>query len=211
MIASNLLGTYVVTKIYNRDFLLKYQLSFPQDMIYEDVYWMGLLNCYVHSIGFIEERLYHYFINPDSVSQSLNVSQHWDIMKVNRLVWKEYEKRGLLGDELQDALSYDLLCTYYLTAVKMIFLRFDEIPYDMFYMIQKDIKRMIPNYAQNPYIEEYTKPFNKLLLECIDKELNHEQLKKIGQIMKKLAGEYKASLKEGEHHVKTANNSMYYS
>lgn len=191
MIASNLLGTYVVTKIYNRNFLARNELRFPEDTIYEDVYWMGLLNCYVETIGFIEEKLYHYFINAASVSQSRNVSQHRDIMKVNRLVWQEYERRGLMKDGLQEALSYDLLCTYYLTAAKMIFLRFDEVPYDMFYEIQQDIKDMVPDYAKNSYIEEYTRPFNKLLIECIDKELNHEQLEKISQIMKSMTGNIK--------------------
>lgn len=195
MIASNLLGTYVVTKIYHHDFLKINDLKFPENIIYEDVYWMGLLNCYVQRIGFVEQKLYHYFVNPSSVSQSKNVSQHWDIMKVNRLVWKEYERRGLLKEGLQDALSYDLLCTYYLTAAKMIFLRFDEVPYDMFYEIQQDIKEMVPDYAKNPYIEKYTRPFNKLLLECIDKELNHEQLKKIGQIMRSMVKEQKNNVR----------------
>lgn len=186
LIASNLLGTYVVTKLYRRDFLEISNMSFPEDVIYEDVYWMGLLNCYVKRIGFLEEKMYHYYINPESVSQSRNVLQHRDIIAVNRLLWEEYQTRGFFLTELKEALEYDLLCCYYLTALKMICLRFDTAPYEMFYEVQQDIRRMIPQHAGNPYIAQYTKPFHALLLELIDKDINAEELELIAQGMRRL-------------------------
>lgn len=187
MIASNLLGTYVVTKLYRRDFLLRHQIIFPENLIFEDIFWMGLLNCYASKIGIVEERLYHYYMNPESVSRVRNREQNRDIIKVNRLLWEEYQKRGMLKSAFADALKYEMLCTYYLTTVKMIFLRYDEIPYDMFYEVQQDILEMIPDFVSNPYVSDYTKPFNILLLGLIDKSLSHEDIDSAANSMRILA------------------------
>lgn len=203
MIASNLLGTYVVTKLYRRTFLEENNLHFPQDVLYEDIYWMALLNCCVKKIGMVEERLYHYYMNPDSVSRIRNKEVNRDICKVNNLLWKEYQRRELLSGELKDALSYEMLCTYYLTAVKMIFLRYDEIPYDFFYQVQKDILEMIPDYATNPnineYINQYTKPFNILLLGLLDKELTHADIDSAARSMQTLAKQETGVLEEQDN------------
>lgn len=187
MIASNLLGTYVVTKLYRRSFLEKSRMRFPEKLLFEDIFWMGLLNCYAEKIGLVEERLYHYYMNPDSVSRVRNQEQNRDIMQVNRLLWEEYKKRGLLESDFAQALSYEMLCTYYLTTVKMIFLRYDEIPYDMFYETQQEILEMVPDFASNPYISDYTKPFNILLLGLIDKTLSHAEIDSAAASMRMIA------------------------
>ena len=187
MIASNLLGTYVVTKLYRRSFLEQNSIHFPEKLLFEDIYWMGLLNCYAQKIGIVEERLYHYFMNPDSVSRIRNQEQNRDIMQVNRLLWEEYGNRGLLESDFAEALKYEMLCTYYLTTVKMIFLRYDEIPYDMFYKTQQDILEMVPDFATNPYVSDYTKQFNILLLGLIDKQISHEDLDSAAASMRMIA------------------------
>lgn len=205
MIASNLLGTYVVTKLYRRSFIEENKLQFPQDVLYEDIYWMALLNCYAKKIGMVEERLYHYYMNPNSVSRIRNKETNRDISKVNRKLWEEYQHRNLLEGELKAALSYEMLCTYYLTAAKMIFLRYDEIPYDFFYEVQKDILEMIPDYAtdkgMNAYINQYTKPFNILLLGLLDKKLTHADIDSAAKSMRMLARKEKDVLAEQEEYL----------
>lgn len=191
MIASNLLGTYVVTKIYRRSFLQENQMHFPEQVIFEDIYWMGLLNTCVQKIGMIEERLYHYYMNPDSVSRARNREENRDICRVNNMLWQEYARRELLQGELKYALSYELLCTYYLTAVKMIFLRYDEIPYDFFYQVQEEMLEILPEYATDShmtaYINQYTTTFNVLLLGLLDKEMSKEDIDSAAHSMRLLA------------------------
>ena len=191
MIASNLLKTYVVTKLYRSEFIDRAGLRFPNDLLFEDIYWMGLLNCYAKKIGMVEERLYHYYMNPDSVSRVRNREQNKDIMEVNRKLWKAYEERGFLEGPLRNALCYDILCTYYLTAAKMMFLRYDEMPYEWFFTMQRDVLEMVPDYATNPeiqeYINTYTTSFNVLLLGLLDKELSKEDLDYVAQSMRLLA------------------------
>lgn len=196
MLASNLLGTYVVTKLYRRDFLEAIALQFPENLLFEDIYWMAILNCYVSRIGMVEERLYHYFMNPDSVSRARNRKENRDICEVNRLLWQEYQQRGLLQTGFAKALEYEFLCTYYLTTAKMIFLRYDEIPYDMFYEVQEDVCERVPDYASNPWIEDYTTPFNKLLLGLLDKELTKDEIDAAANSMRILAHSDKALLQE---------------
>lgn len=202
LIASNLLKTYVVTKLYKMDFIKRYNLKFPQDVLFEDIYWMGLLNCYASKIGMVEERLYHYYMNPDSVSRVRNNYQNKDIMKVNRKLWEAYDERGLLEDGLREALSYDILCTYYLTTAKMIFLRFDKLPYEWFYEMQRDVLEMVPDYASNPQIQEYintyTTTFNVLLLGLLDKNLSVEEIDSAAYSMRTLAKMEESKIQEEE-------------
>lgn len=190
MIASNLLGTYVVTKLYRRSFIDENEIFFPEDVLFEDIFWMGLLNCYATKIGIVEQKLYHYYMNMTSVSRIRNNSQNRDIIKVNHMLWDEYDRRHLLEfsmyGELCDALRYEMLCTYYLTAVKMMFLRYDEIPYDMFYEVQQDMLDMIPDYAYNKYINDYTTQFNIMLLAVLDKELTTENIDDMASSMRLL-------------------------
>ncbi len=191
LIASNLLKTYVVTKLYRKEFITKNQIRFPQDLIFEDIFWMGLLNCYATKIGMVEERLYHYYMNPESVSRIKNKEQNKDIMEVNRRLWAEYEKRGFLKTGIKEALSYDILCTYYLTTAKMLFLRYDKLPYEWFYEMQHDVLNMVPDYATNEkiqdYINTYTTTFNVLLLGLLDKKLSIEDIDSAALSMRTLA------------------------
>lgn len=188
MIASNLLGTYVVTKLYKRSFIEENEIVFPSDVLFEDIFWMGLINCYATKIGIVEEKLYHYYMNMTSVSRLKNSDHYKDIMTVNRLLWNEYNRRHLLDydmyGELGEALRYEMLCTYYLTACKMMFLRYDTVPYDMFYEVQKDMLDMVPDYAYNKFINDYTTQFNIMLLAILDKELTNDDIESVAQSMR---------------------------
>ena len=57
----------------------------------------------------------------------------------------------------------------------------------MFYEMQRDCLEMLPDYAANPYIEEYTKPFNKLLLGLLDKNLTAGEIDSAANSMRILA------------------------
>lgn len=210
LIASNLLGTYCVTKLYSAEFIRRSQLFFPEGIFYEDVFWMGLLNCYAEKIGILEEKLYHYYMNPKSISRCRNQEINRDIIKANRLLWDEYDKRGLLKGRLGEALRYDMLCTYYLTAVKMIFLRYDEIPYDMFYEVQKDMLDMVPDYYFNEYINEYTTQFNILLLGLLDKELTTEDIDSAAESMRIIAKAHEYTRQGGiKYGIEATNQCLY--
>ena len=112
MIASNLLGTYVVTKLYRRSFLEHNRMRFPEKLLFEDIYWMGLLNCYAEKIGIVEERLYHYFMNPSSVSRVRNCSQNRDIIKVNRTFYYTDEDIELTKEDLTVTLNNQPVTEY---------------------------------------------------------------------------------------------------
>lgn len=181
MIAANLLKTYVVTKLYRRTFLEQHQIHFAEHMIYEDVFFIGLLNVTVSSIGFLEQKMYHYFINPNSVSLTRNTKAHYDIVRVNRALFEEYEKRNL-PEGIQAAVRFDLLCTYYLTAMKMLAFRFDKPPVDLFRTVQRDIRKMVPDAEKNPYVEQYTTAVNKAMLKLIPQELTEADLMAVAQV-----------------------------
>lgn len=181
MIAANLLKTYVVTKLYRKIFLVENQIHFAEKMIYEDVFFIGLLNISVQKIGFLEQRMYHYFINPNSVSLTRNTKAHFDIVRVNRALFEEYRKRNI-SEKIRPAVEFDLLCTYYLTTIKMLAFRFDKPPIALFQTVQKDIREMVPDVEHNSYIEHYTTTVNKAMLKLINQELTEGDLMAVTQI-----------------------------
>lgn len=181
MIAANLLKTYVVTKLYRRSFLEQHEIHFAEHMIYEDVFFIGLLNISVSKIGFLEQRMYHYFINPNSVSLTRNTQAHYDIVRVNRALFEEYQKRQI-PEGIRKAVEFDLLCTYYLTVMKMLAYRFDKPPMELFQTVQEDIHRMIPDVMDNPYIEQYTTQVNKAMIKILDQKLSENDLMAVAQV-----------------------------
>lgn len=184
-IIDSILGSYVCAQLYRKEFLFNNEVFFPEKLIYEDVYFMGLLYAAVDDLYILYEELYHVFVNPGSVSRSRNRSNHSDIITVNRMLWQEFTDRGLMKKH-KWALEYYFLIYYYLTGMKIMFLRFDEFPCEMFFQIQKDFKELMPDYKDNPYIKSGygIEEVGRLWMRLIDIPMDEQQLMDIVNQMK---------------------------
>lgn len=187
ILASNLFGLNVWDKIYKRSLIFDNNIYFPEKLVYEDIFWSSLIYFYFKSAYILEERLYHYYVNNQSTVLCKNKEYHLDILKVNRLKWNEYESRGLLN-KYREVIEFDLINTYYFTCLKILFFRFSEVPYDIFIEIQQNVKKYIPNYQKNKYLDKYTTEIYKILLELIDKNISKDEIEEIACTMRKLAG-----------------------
>lgn len=81
----------------------------------------------------LEEQLYHYFVNADSVILCRNTSRHMDMLMVQVIKWEDYSKRGLFY-EYQEELEWDALND----AICMI------PPFSFFQMEREILKKHIP-------------------------------------------------------------------
>ena len=162
-------------KLFTRGFLLQNQIFFPEQLAYEDHFFSTLLYFYAKRVYILEERLYHYYVNPASTVLSPDATHHFDILTVNKMMWSECENRGFLN-EYRKEVEYQFLTLCYLAAMKMISLRLTYVPYDFFLELKAETLKRIPDYHQNPYIKDYVTEMNQMLLRLLDLPISEQDL-----------------------------------
>lgn len=162
-------------KLFTRDFLLQNQIFFPEHLAYEDHFFSTLLYFYAAKVYIMEERLYHYYVNPASTVLSLDAPHHFDILTVDKMMWAECESRGFLA-EYRKELEYQFLTLCYLAAIKMMSLRLTHVPYDFFLELKEETLKRVPDYHSNPYIMDYVTELNQMLLKLLDLPISEQNL-----------------------------------
>ena len=180
------LGPGTWAKIIRKGLLIKNRIFFPDNLVYEDHYWVPLLHIYAMNIFIIEEELYHYFWNPCSTVLSRSQEHHLDQLTVQIMKWKEYDDRGLLGVYHKE-IEYDILWYAVTSFMKTIILFWDEPPYAYFQLGQEIIKQQVPDYRKNPYIGDFSE-INRLLLDFLYSTVDKERLCQIARQIREVSG-----------------------
>lgn len=170
-------------KLIRKSFLTQHEIYFPENLAYEDCYWGPLLHCYAQRVFFIEEKLYHYFVNSSSTVLLKDADYHVDCLTVNYIKWKEWEARGFLKN-YREELEFDFLCTGYLGFMKVLFLRYVDSPYAFYHLAKELTTQFIPNYRLNPYIDQGLDEFYHTLLESLLLPLNQTQFMQLANYAK---------------------------
>lgn len=175
LIACASIGRSVWDKLFARDFLLQNNIFFPEGVTYEDNFFSALLYFYAEKIYILEERLYHYYVNPDSTTLSRDASHHFDILTAHKMMWAEFENRGFLSGYRKEA-EFQFLTLCYLTAMKMMSLRLEKAPYDFFLQLKEETLKCIPDYHSNPYIKDYVEEWDQMMLQLLDLPISEQDL-----------------------------------
>lgn len=175
LLASSLMGFCVWNKLYRAELLQENALFFPEELAYEDHFFATLLYFYVKRLYILEERLYHYYVNENSTVMAAGAAHHMDILQVDTLLWDECEQRGLL-EQYRQEMEYQFLSLCYLTSVKMMIIRLQEVPYPFFQVLKQEVLQRVPNYHVNPYVAELVTDVYKIVLELLDKECSEAEL-----------------------------------
>ncbi|MCH5275102.1 MAG: glycosyltransferase family 2 protein [Lachnospiraceae bacterium] len=162
-------------KLFSKDFLMQNDIFFPEKLAYEDHFFATLFYFYATRVYILEERLYHYYVNPASTVLSPNATHHFDILTVHKMLWAECENRGFLT-EYRKEVEYQFLTLCYLTAMKMISLRLQKAPYNFFLELKEETLKRIPDYHANPYIKDYVTEMNQILLQLLDLPISEQDL-----------------------------------
>lgn len=181
-ITSDLIGFSVCDKLYKKNLILDNNITFPEKLAYEDLLWCAMLNLYVKRIYILEENLYHYFVNWKSTVLNRNQKYQLDILTVNELKWKQYISRGAL-EKYKAAIEFDFIKTYYLTGLKMLFFRYNNVPYNVFLHMQNVVRELIPNFNNNIYLSNIDE-YYKLLVDTIGANVSEDEINQMAQIMR---------------------------
>lgn len=176
------LGPGAWAKIIRKDLLTKNGIAFPEDIVYEDHYWVPLLHIYATNIYTIKDELYHYFWNAHSTVLSRNQEHHLDQLTVQIMKWQDYNARGLIH-EYRESMEYDFLWYFVTSFLKTIILFWDEPPFSYFRLGQEIIRQQVPDYRKNPYIEDFSE-INRLLLEILYTPIDKNGFHQISKAVK---------------------------
>ena len=178
LIASNYLGKGLWDHLFKRDFIAGNNIYQPSHLAYEDIFSGTLVNIYAKSFYILEERLYHYYVNPDSTVLSLDKPYHNDFFKVHETLWAEYEKRGLL-DELNDVLCFEFLMSGYIAGLKLLALRYSSPEYELYeYLFEKtaNILKNADEKRLKGFVDKYCDEFQRMQTELIYQKPGREEI-----------------------------------
>ena len=160
--------------IYRRKFILENELFFPEKLLYEDNYWGAFLLQDISNYYILNEVLYHYVVHNDSTIMKGNSLHHLDRLVIELMKVEEYKKRGLF-DDYYDEIESGFIKMYFINTIRILFVRFDKIPYDVIYMMQQNVKELFPHYQRNPYLRQLPQ-LQRELLKIVEVPLNPERI-----------------------------------
>lgn len=152
--------------IYKRTLLIENNIFFPEKLYYEDNFWGELLKLYIKKMYIIDEILYYYWINNNSVTMKRNNVRQLERLTIELLLLEELKKRGVYQKH-EDIVERNFIIRFYINTMHILFERFDEVP-DVFPIMKKIIIKNFPNYKKNKYL--YENPLWCMLLKLLEFE-----------------------------------------
>lgn len=138
-------------KLYKREFLLEEKIDFPKNIHYDDNYFKGMVFYHAKRIYILEEYMYHWMVNQESISMKADVNVHLERMQIELLKLQEYEKRGLLAF-YREEMEYIFLEQFYANTFNTVCTRNDGISVELLDYMKSMVCRIFPEYEKNPYI-----------------------------------------------------------
>ncbi|MCR4787983.1 MAG: glycosyltransferase [Lachnospiraceae bacterium] len=153
-------------RLIKRSLLADNGVYFMEDLAYEDTAWGLMTYLYVRSLFFVEENLYHYYVKEDSTILKKNALYHADMLKVQENKLAILKDSGYWG-KFREVLEFEHIRSCYLSFLKVLALRYDDPPYDLFVQMKDHINGNIPDCRNNRYIKEGLNDFQKALLDML--------------------------------------------
>lgn len=179
---------YLPSKIIRKKVITDNQILFPEELLYEDNYFGALLNYIIGSYYIINQPFYHYMINEQSTVMQREATHHLDRLVIELMKIEEYQRRGLL-EIYHDEIEFDFLRMYFINTIRILFVRFQQIPSDIIYSMQENVKELFPNYQNNPYLEQLPQ-LQAELLKIVEVSLDQEKINILAEAYQRVLQEH---------------------
>ena len=183
VLATALMDNGCTDKMYTRAFIMQNGLQFPQGCAYEDIYWGVLVQLCAGRVYFLNEKLYHYYINPDSIVLKKDEEYHMDIFYTTMLMWEECRRRGAL-ERYPREMELNFLIYYYLGGMKMLALRYTELKYGEYQKMCETVRQTVPEYKTNPYLTQVLDDMQQLEIALIEQDISREQFARVMELLR---------------------------
>lgn len=177
-ISKQLFFTSVWNKIFKRSFLDENGIFFPEGVKYEDMFFCYLAILYSKSYCYIDKYLYHYYLNPNGTIQRRKESYQFDMMDVAYLFLNTTKEKGLY-EQFKNEIDWMFMEKYYVYMIWDIWELFPEEAYTCYLNMKEDVKKIVPDYGQNPFRSLPENKMDDVILRLIDMPLSREQFEGI--------------------------------
>ena len=154
----------MVIKIYKSKLIRDNNLSFPENMFYEDnaeaPVWML---CSSH-FEKVEEPLYYYYQESGSTTHHISVSKCEDRLEAGRILLREFKQRGWF-DSYKEELEAAFTKLYYSNTLFTYMSGVDKTSMGFVRKMMRELKANFPEFEKNPYFDKlYDAEEKKLML-----------------------------------------------
>lgn len=170
-------------KLIRKTLLTDHAIFFPEDLVYEDNFWIPLLHIYTKKLYVIESPLYHWFVNLDSITLSKNVDFHTDWITIQMIKLHEYERRGLF-QKYREELEFDLL-TDAAGFMSLLISQYDNPCYSLYQLEKELVTSRIPDYKHSKYAADFLS-YSGSLLEALYAPLDRKQFQEFAKTIKQV-------------------------
>ena len=129
-----------------------------------------------------------YVREEENGSVVMDAQEREDAGRSIRIKSEEDRKRlmtvGLL-EKYHDEIEMGFLQLYFINTIRILFVRFREIPYDIIYTMQDNVKELFPDYQKNPYLEKLPQ-LQRELLKMVEIPLDKEKIDILAQGYRKV-------------------------
>lgn len=183
LLVTALMDNGCTDKMYTREFVEKNCLRFPEGRAYEDIYWGVLTQLHAEHVYFFNEKLYHYYINPDSIVMKKDEGYHMDIFYTTKKMWEECGRRGAL-EKFPREMELNFLIYYYLGGLKMLALRYTGLKYEEYQEMCRTVMQIVPEYKSNPYLAQVLDDMQQLQIALIDQDISREEFAQVVNLIR---------------------------
>lgn len=151
----------VANNLFSREIIEKNQIYFPENLAYEDNYFVRLYCLYVKRYIYLPEPLYYYYKNPESTTQLKDPPYLLDRLKVEEMKILTYTERNLFK-AYYDAIAIDFLRLYYLNSIGLFYRKSSTNPTKKIKKMTKRLHEMFPEITKNPYFRNYLRSADRV-------------------------------------------------
>ena len=148
-------GGSSVTKIYRASLIKDNELSFPEDIFYEDNCAAPLWSMYFKNFAYVPEPLYKYLTVQSSTTHTVSVEKCRDRMEAGRIFILECKKRDLY-ERYKEEIDYRFTELSYVTTLFSYMYSGRGRKPSFTAEIKRYIREILPDFLDNKYLSEYT-------------------------------------------------------
>lgn len=145
----------VWARLFNREVLEKNRIRFIEDVRYEDAYFSAICCFYINSRYWIDEELYYYYDNPNSIMTSYSEEKNMEHIKVANEIFEELKRRGIY-DDVMKKYYHEINAFYFWTIyINPMALMYDNLN-NQISKYRDELLDKCPDILENAYVTNIT-------------------------------------------------------
>ncbi|MCI9077522.1 MAG: glycosyltransferase [Lachnospiraceae bacterium] len=138
----------VWNKLYLKDLILENNIFFPENTLYEDIFFSHLMKIYCQKVYISGKVLYHHIISGASVSKNNTPEQRIDFLGISLMLIEEIRSRKIPAEI--SAWHDEQFIIQYITFIINYEKTFGKLDNEIYTIIKESIKNLYPDILQIP-------------------------------------------------------------